>query len=168
MISGGSRSGSAAMRCAQLAAGMPPEEVRELGAEGQALYGCLGIGELGPDGRFVPAIERSTPRLSHWKLVPGDVLVLCTDGLVEEGVFLEPGDLSTLLTGETDRPARELAEGDWKLLDLKHVTAPGAPLCGAAGLRTLTGTHARMVWIRAVDPNSNDFAGIGDALPTAT
>ena len=87
------------VRCTQLAAGMPPEEARELGADGQALYCCLGVGELAPDGRLVPSLERSRPRLSHWKLVPGDVLLLCTDGLVEEGVFLEPGELPPLVNG---------------------------------------------------------------------
>ena len=60
--------------------------------------------------------------------------------------------------------ARELAQGDWKLLDLRPVTAPGAPLYGAAGLRALTGTHARMVWIQAVDPTSTDTLGRGNGF----
>jgi alginate O-acetyltransferase complex protein AlgJ len=60
--------------------------------------------------------------------------------------------------------ARELAKGDWKLLDLSPVTAPAAPLCGAPGLRTLTGTHTRMVWMRAADPTSADPFGRGDAF----
>jgi alginate O-acetyltransferase complex protein AlgJ len=58
--------------------------------------------------------------------------------------------------------ARELAQGDWKLLDFRPVTAPGAPLCGAPGLRALTGTHARMVWVQAVDPTSTDTFGRSD------
>ncbi len=97
------------LRCSQLAAGMPPELVRALGPEALSLYNCLGVGAPGPGGRFVPCAERCRPRVSHWRLVPGDVVVLCTDGLVEEGVFLEPGELVTLL-GEADRPAAELAE----------------------------------------------------------
>ena len=60
--------------------------------------------------------------------------------------------------------ARELAEGDWRLLDLRPGTAPAAPLRGAAGLRVLTGTHARMVWIRAVNPTSTDTFGRGDGF----
>jgi hypothetical protein len=60
--------------------------------------------------------------------------------------------------------ARELAQGDWKFLDLSPVTAPGAPLCGAPGLRVLTGTHARMVWMQAVDPTSTDTFGRGDGF----
>ena len=58
--------------------------------------------------------------------------------------------------------ARELAQGDWKLLDLRPVTTPGAPLCGAPGLRVLTGTHARLVWMQALDPTSTDVSGSGD------
>ena len=57
--------------------------------------------------------------------------------------------------------ARELVQGDWKFLDLSPVTAPGAPLCGAPGLRALTGTHTRMVWIQAVDQTSTDTSGRG-------
>ena len=60
--------------------------------------------------------------------------------------------------------ARELAEGDWRLLDLRPGTAPAAPLRGAAGLRVLTGTHARMVWMRAVNPTSTDTFGRGDGF----
>lgn len=52
--------------------------------------------------------------------------------------------------------ARELAYGDWKLLDLSPARAAGSPLCGAAGLRALTGAHTRIVWTRAVDPLSKD------------
>jgi alginate O-acetyltransferase complex protein AlgJ len=58
--------------------------------------------------------------------------------------------------------ARELTEGDWKVFDFRPVSARGAQLCGAAGLRALTGAHARMVWTRAVDPASLDVSGRGD------
>ena len=59
---------------------------------------------------------------------------------------------------------RELVQGDWKFLDLSPVTAPGAPLCGAPGLRALTGAHTRMVWIQAVDPTSTDTFGRGNGF----
>ena len=60
--------------------------------------------------------------------------------------------------------ARELAQGDWKLIDLKPGGAHGSPLCGAAGLRTLAGAHARMVWMQAVDPDATDPLGIGSGF----
>jgi|GEM_PF-3386244 len=52
--------------------------------------------------------------------------------------------------------ARELAYGDWKMLNLNPGALIGSPLCGADGLRTLVGARARMVWVRAVDPASKD------------
>ena len=45
---------------------------------------------LPPGGGLVPNVDRCTPRVRKWRLRPGDVVVLCSDGLVEEGVFLEP------------------------------------------------------------------------------
>jgi len=55
--------------------------------------------------------------------------------------------------------ARELAQGNWKLLDLRR--APETTLGDAPGLRALTGTHARLVWMRAVDAGSTDTFGRG-------
>lgn len=60
--------------------------------------------------------------------------------------------------------ARELAQGDWRLLDLQPPRASGAPLRGVAGLQTLTGSHARIVWMQAVDPASTDTFGRGDGF----
>lgn len=95
------------VRCVQLAAGWPPEEIQDLGYEGQSLYHCLGIGVRLPEGKVIPCPDRSTPRIRHWNLQPGDLLVLCSDGLVEEGTFLEPGDLVRLASDYHD--AQELA-----------------------------------------------------------
>jgi serine/threonine protein phosphatase PrpC len=98
------------VRCTQLAKGWPPEQIHQLGFDASALYSCLGIGDISEDGTLTPAKDRSQPQMIRWKLLPGDVVVLCTDGLVEEGVFLEPRELAHLLWGETDRPASELAQ----------------------------------------------------------
>jgi serine/threonine protein phosphatase PrpC len=88
------------VRCLQLAQGMPPEEVAEQGSAALALYHCLGIGERGPDG-LVHDDERGRPFLSLYHLIPGDVIVLCSDGLVEEGVFLGARELAALVSGHT-------------------------------------------------------------------
>lgn len=108
------------VRCVHLAHGLPPEQVRELGAEATALYSCLGVSDPGPDGKLIPFVARSLPFITHWKLLPGDVVVLCSDGLVEEGVFLDPVELAGLLISETDRPASELAELLVQAAKLRH------------------------------------------------
>jgi serine/threonine protein phosphatase PrpC len=89
-----------------LATGTPPERVREMGIAAQALYRCLGVSQPGP-GRLVLDPERCEPDLTYWPLLPGDVIVLCTDGLVEEGTFLSPADLAGLID---DAPAATLVE----------------------------------------------------------
>jgi serine/threonine protein phosphatase PrpC len=96
--------------CLELARGTAPEEVRALGDDALALYACLGVAEPGPSGEFECCLERVTPTIHHWPLLPGDVVVLCTDGLVEEGVFLEPSELVGLLAQHPEMSAQELAE----------------------------------------------------------
>ena len=58
-------------------------------------------------GQLVLDPERCQPDLTYWPLLPGDVIVLCTDGLVEEGAFLSPADLTELID---DAPAAALVE----------------------------------------------------------
>lgn len=82
------------VRCVHLAAGWAPEQMRDLGGDAFALYNCVGIGEPGLTGGLVPCLDRCTPCVRRWKLRPGDVVVLCSDGLVEEGVYLEPEELA--------------------------------------------------------------------------
>jgi serine/threonine protein phosphatase PrpC len=83
------------VRCVQLALGVPPEEAVS-GADGQALYHCLGVAR-GLRAQALHDEERARPALTYLNLLPGDVVVLCTDGLVEEGVFLSPQDLAALV-----------------------------------------------------------------------
>jgi serine/threonine protein phosphatase PrpC len=94
--------------CTLLAAGMPPEEVLELGRMGKALHGC--VGSVGPDpaGQLKILEAACTPRLSSWTLLPGDVVVLCSDGLVEEGAALEPAELAEIVRRHAELPAAEL------------------------------------------------------------
>jgi protein phosphatase len=92
-----------------LAAGVPPEDVREAGSLTRALRDCVGgcvrssVGDLSIDERCC------TPRVSTWRLLPGDFVVLCTDGLVEEGIFLDPARLAELLRLHRELSASELA-----------------------------------------------------------
>jgi serine/threonine protein phosphatase PrpC len=93
-----------------LARGIPPEEVVQLGGLGRALRDCVGGFVL--DERGEPEIDPDhlSPALSTWPLLPGDVVILCSDGLVEEEVFLEPGDIVRLVQEHGDLGAAELAE----------------------------------------------------------
>jgi serine/threonine protein phosphatase PrpC len=92
-----------------LAAGVPPEEVAELGSASRALRDCVGGCCRSPTGELVVNDKYSRPALSSWSLLPGDVVVLCTDGLVEEGLFLEPMELAAILRPQLDLPAEKLA-----------------------------------------------------------
>lgn len=96
------------VRCTHLAAGGAPEEVRDMGAEAGALYGCVGVGEL-VDDQLIVSTQRGRASLSRWILQPGDILILCSDGLVEEGAFLSPEELPLLLAEVTDHTPAEQA-----------------------------------------------------------
>ncbi|MEI8379140.1 MAG: PP2C family serine/threonine-protein phosphatase [Planctomycetota bacterium] len=95
---------------AMLAAGVPPEQVQELGNGGKALRGCLGACRRESDRRLVCDPDRCRPQLSRWRLAPGKTVVLCTDGLVEERVFLEPRDLVEINQSAGDVTSQILAE----------------------------------------------------------
>jgi protein phosphatase len=92
-----------------LARGATPEEVRELGTMSRALRECVGGCVKTDDGRLEILHESCRPRLSRWPLAPGDVIVLCTDGLVEEGYFLEPAMVAEIVRKNMHRSAAELA-----------------------------------------------------------
>jgi serine/threonine protein phosphatase PrpC len=92
-----------------LARGASPEEVRELGTMARALRECVGGCTKTLDGELTILPESCTPRISRWPLVPGDVIVLCTDGLVEEGFFLEPETVADIVRDNKERSASDLA-----------------------------------------------------------
>jgi protein phosphatase len=89
--------------------GVPPEEVRQAGGVAEALRNCVGGCARDEAGRPFIHEEFCRPALSEWPLLPGDVLVLCTDGLVDEGTFLEPADLAAIVTEGIGLSAEELA-----------------------------------------------------------
>ena len=92
-----------------LANGTSPEEVRELGMMARALRECVGGCTKTEDGELSIMPESCTPRITRWPLVPGDVIVLCSDGLVEEGYFLEAETVADIVREYKDRSASDLA-----------------------------------------------------------
>jgi serine/threonine protein phosphatase PrpC len=96
--------------CTLLAAGSPPENVIELGPVTRALRSCVG-GVLYRSATDELLIDDSRLRLAinRWKLLKGETIILCSDGLVEEGAFLEPSDLLDLVRRNADLSAEALA-----------------------------------------------------------
>jgi len=92
-----------------LAAGVPPEDVREIGSMAKALRDCIGGYTRSPFGDLRIQEQHCTPAVSTWRLLPGDCVVLCTDGLVEEGIFLDPAALADLLRRHRHQSAQALA-----------------------------------------------------------
>jgi serine/threonine protein phosphatase PrpC len=95
--------------CALLADGTPPEDVGDMGPAARALRYCLGASRPDGEHRFAWDRERSTPNVTRWPLLPGDVVLLCSDGLIEEGVFLHPDEAAALVSACPDASAQELA-----------------------------------------------------------
>jgi serine/threonine protein phosphatase PrpC len=91
-----------------MARGAPPEQVLRMGIVARALRGCIGGCTLN-DGRVEVLAESCIPMISRWPVVPGDVIVLCTDGLVEEGYFLEPDAMAEMVRTYHALAAEELA-----------------------------------------------------------
>jgi protein phosphatase len=97
------------MGSALLAAGAPPEEVVQMGSLARALHDCVGGCYRTPRGTLAVDEDHCRPAISRWPLLPGDVIILCTDGLVEEGVFLDPAEVADLVRRNPALPASALA-----------------------------------------------------------
>ncbi len=113
-------------------AGVAPEGVRDLGGMAGALRDCIGGCTRDAAGRPIIHEQFCKPSITTWPLQPGDVLVLCTDGLVDEGYFLEPVELAALVAAHAALSAEELA---WRLAEaadaLQRPPSPEEPLgCG--------------------------------------
>lgn len=93
-----------------LGQGYPPETLIEIGGMARALRECIGGCQLDDSGKPAILEDLCRPRFYSLPLLPGDILVLCTDGLVEEGMFLEPETLGHLVRTHRDRPAQQIAE----------------------------------------------------------
>ena len=61
-------------------------------------------------GRRFSTGQISNPSLARWRLLPGDVVILCTDGLAEEGFFLGSTDLAQIIDASRGRSAVETVE----------------------------------------------------------
>jgi serine/threonine protein phosphatase PrpC len=96
--------------CSLLRELKPPEEVQELGIQAKALRNCLGACEYHENGTLGCDRLRSTPHYASWRILPGETVVLCSDGLIEEGVFLEPEDLGRIVFSQQHRTAQEIAD----------------------------------------------------------
>jgi serine/threonine protein phosphatase PrpC len=91
-------------------AGTPPEQLRELGMMAKALRECIGGCVVDEEGQIVVQQDACVPTITQWPLLPGDVVVVCTDGLVEEGAFLEPEGVAEFIRNHKELSAQELAE----------------------------------------------------------
>jgi serine/threonine protein phosphatase PrpC len=103
-----------------LAHGMPPENALELGMMAKALRECIGGCTFNAAGEVTILDDCCTPALSHWHLLPGDVVVLCSDGLVEEDAFLEPEILGEMVRALRHLPAEEIAKQLCQAADDSH------------------------------------------------
>lgn len=92
-----------------LADGLPPENLADVGPIGKALRECIGGCTMNAEGVVGIHEEGCRPTVTYWPLVPGDIIVLCSDGLVDEEVFMEPTTLSKLVLANRHLPAQELA-----------------------------------------------------------
>lgn len=88
----------------------PPEQLRELGLTAKSLRECIGGCTVTPQGQVEVMDDACVPSITRWPLLPGDIVVLCTDGLVEDGVFLDDVALGQLVQAHRKIPAQELAE----------------------------------------------------------
>ncbi len=76
--------------------GEAPEFVQDVGHVGKALVQCVGGCRRNSSGKLEILEDACQPTFSTWPLLPDDLVILCSDGLVEEGVFLHPDEVLEL------------------------------------------------------------------------
>jgi serine/threonine protein phosphatase PrpC len=92
-----------------LAEGVAPETIRDVGPVAKALRECIGGCAFDDAGEVTILMESCNPTITRWPLLPGDVIVLCSDGLVEEGAFMEPETLGEMIRAGRHLSAQDLA-----------------------------------------------------------
>lgn len=81
-----------------MAEGGAPEEISELpDADRKALRRIVGALRRSSAGTLEPDLDRIRPTILELGLLPGDVLLLCSDGLIEEGLFLDVEEASAII-----------------------------------------------------------------------
>ncbi len=103
-----------------LADGMPPENIQDLGQIGKALRECVGGCTFNDAGEVIILDDCCRPTVNHWPMLPGDTVVLCSDGLVEDDAFLEPEALGEIVRAKRDMPAADLARHLAEVADNSH------------------------------------------------
>jgi serine/threonine protein phosphatase PrpC len=112
----------------ELMSGIPPEQVQELGSAGKALRFCVGACRENYEGEIIADLPRARPSVGHWSIETGTTWVFCSDGLVEERVFLEPDDLVRIINSNPQRDAQGLAECLVTAADARQrIPSPGEP-----------------------------------------
>lgn len=96
------------VRHARLRSGIPPEQVDELKGN-KSLRRVVGACAV-QEGKVVPDLQRIRFTGYRAHLSPGDILLLCSDGLIEPNVYLEPEEAYQLITENRESPARELCD----------------------------------------------------------
>ncbi|MSU77969.1 MAG: hypothetical protein EXS16_07720 [Gemmataceae bacterium] len=92
-----------------LANGASPEEIHELGSVSRSLRECVGGCIVNERGELAILAEYCKPKVSRWPLLPGDVVMLCSDGLIEEGYFLEPHNAAAMVRNMQSAKAADIA-----------------------------------------------------------
>src|SRR5207302_2736495 len=89
--------------------GMPPETIRAAGLVAKSLRECIGGCTFNAAGDITILEDCCNPKASRWHLWPGDIVILCSDGLVDEETFMEPTALAEIARAYRHLPAEELA-----------------------------------------------------------
>jgi protein phosphatase len=95
----------------ELARGTPPSEIAEIPElERKALRRLVGALRRTASGMPEPDAERIAPTIMEFGLTPDDTLLLCSDGLVEEGLFLTAHEAAQIIRDGARDSLAEVAQ----------------------------------------------------------
>ncbi|MDA0836988.1 MAG: protein phosphatase 2C domain-containing protein [Planctomycetota bacterium] len=93
---------------ARLRSGMPPEEARN--KKGNSLLRRVVGACMRDSGKIISDLRRVRFTGYRAYLGPGDLLLLCSDGLVDEGSFISPREAFELVRTNIDKSAQEICD----------------------------------------------------------